>query len=297
MKAAILTVKTFAQACPTLISNHILALLPYLMVGPLESVVRSAIGVMLRLYVQDASLADSALTLLEVLELILPHSPRLDPIQAQVPQLTVLCLFFWVSCWYLVRFQQLEQLLLSLLQRSKPDIVLASAACLAAMKSRYKIPSDRMFSLMRACLGQLSGSPKPEEGMARARPLYIVGAILQHFDFDMDPGFEVPPGSVGPMLEKGAIVATAFESLVEHALWRSGPPAQAAKLREMALRAMCLMLLQYPGLARFDATVHAITLGLEDTSDDVVRWLLMSLKTLLEQQDRRIVAARLGKKV
>jgi hypothetical protein len=205
-------------------------------------------------------------------------------------------------CWighcnrFAVR-QQLEQLLRTLVQRSKPDVVLASAACLAALKTRYKLPADRVFGLLRACLGQLVGAPRPEEGMARARPLFIVGAILQHFDFDLDPGFEVPADGGGPALEKGSIVATAFESLVQHALWRSGPPAQAAKLREMALRSMCLMLLQYPGLARFDATVEAISVGLGDTNDDVVMWLLMSLKTLLEQQDRRTVAARLGKKV
>lgn len=63
MKAALLTLRTFAQACPGLVSKHILAMTPYLV---------------------DPKVADALLAVLEVLEIIIPISPSLDATQITV---------------------------------------------------------------------------------------------------------------------------------------------------------------------------------------------------------------------
>ena len=75
----------------------------------------------------------------------------------------------------------------------------------------------------------------------------------------MDSAFELPAEyeAVGTAFKfvKGDIVPKCYEVVLQYCA------VPHAKLREMALRSVCLMLLAYPSLARFDETVEALTAG------------------------------------
>lgn len=108
--------------------------------------------------------------MLEILEIIIPVSTALDTVQVQVcnavPFAAICPLIqlsypaklhrFLLVCTsevqgnsrlFLSVVQNFEQILRTLLTKSRPDTVLAAAGCVAVLRTRYKLPALRLFEV------------------------------------------------------------------------------------------------------------------------------------------------------
>lgn len=83
-----LTLRTFAQACATLVSSHVQALVPYLVVRQSACAEHACISWPLHIVrscaPQDPRTVDAQLIVLEILEIVIPVSAKVDALQVQV---------------------------------------------------------------------------------------------------------------------------------------------------------------------------------------------------------------------